>query len=53
MLKLITLAACVIGFIFIGPKALADFRQVWPRNRPAPSPTGKDTGEKPESGIAA
>ena len=53
MLKLITLAACVIGFIFIGPKALADFRQVWPRTRPAPSPNGKDAGEKPESGIAA
>jgi len=27
MLKLITLAACVIGFFFLGPKALAEFRQ--------------------------
>ena len=53
MLKLITLAACVIGFVFLGPKALAEFRQVWPRTRTVPSPDGKDTGDKPQSGIAA
>ena len=56
MLKLITLAACVIGFVFLGPKALAEFRQVWPRTGTGPnppSPDGKDTGEKPQSGIAA
>ena len=51
MLKIITLAACVIGFVFLGPKALAEFRQAG--TRPAPNPDGKDTGEKPESGIAA
>ena len=51
MLKLITLAACVIGFVFIGPKALAEFRQVWPGTRTVPSPDG--TGDKPQSGIAA
>lgn len=33
MLKLITLAACVIGFVFLGPKALADFRQARPRTK--------------------
>ena len=53
MLKLITLAACVIGFVFLGPKALAEFRQVWPRTRTVPSSDGNDTGDKPESGIAA
>jgi hypothetical protein len=53
MLKLITLAACVIGFVFIGPKALAEFRQVWPGTRTVPGPDGGDTGDKPQSGIAA
>ena len=56
MLKLIALAACVIGFVLLGPKALAEFRQVWSRTGTVPSPpspNGKDTGEKPESNIAA
>jgi hypothetical protein len=46
MLKLITLAVCVIGFVFIGPKALAEFRQPRPR-------LNDNAGNKPESGIAA
>jgi hypothetical protein len=33
MLKVITLAACVLGFLFLGPKALAEFRHARPRTR--------------------
>jgi hypothetical protein len=32
MLKAIALVACIIGFVFIGPKALAEFRRTRPRN---------------------
>ena len=53
MLKFIALAACVMGFVLLGPKALAEFRQEWSRTGTVPSPDGKDTGEKPASGIAA
>ena len=55
MLKIITLAACVIGFVFLGPKALAEFREVWSGTRTSPNPDrdSKNRGEKPESGIAA
>ncbi len=55
MLKFIALAVCVIGFFFLGPKALAEFRQADPRSR-TPSndkPERKDTGDKPDSGVAA
>ena len=51
MLKLITLAACVIGFVFLGPKALAEFRGSGTGT--VPNPDRKDRGQKPESGIAA
>jgi hypothetical protein len=50
MLKLITLAACAIGFFFLGPKALAEFRQARSLSDDAES---KDTSEKPESNVAA
>jgi hypothetical protein len=50
MLKLITLAACVIGFFFLGPKALAEFRQA---HRLRDNTEGKDTSEKPQSNVAA
>jgi hypothetical protein len=52
MLKFITLAVCVIGFVFLGPKALAEFRHAHPRTRipPSDSPQGKDN---PTPGIAA
>jgi hypothetical protein len=55
MLKLIALAACTIGFVFLGPKALAEFRQVLPGARKSSGDTGggTDSGKKPESGIAA
>ena len=55
MLKLITLAACVIGFVFLGPKALAEFRQARPRSRTRLSNNveNKDTPEKPSSSAAA
>lgn len=55
MLKLITLAACVIGFVFLGPKALAEFRQARPRTRTGLSDNadGKDTPDKPQSNVAA
>ena len=55
MLKLITLAACIIGFVFLGPKALADFRQARPRNRtPLKDKSEKNnTEDKPGSDVAA
>ena len=55
MLQLITLAACVIGFVFLGPKALAEFRQARPRSRTRLSDNAenKDTSEKPPSNAAA
>jgi len=55
MLKLITLAACVIGFVFLGPKALAEFRQVRPRTRtPLNDKSEKsNTEDKPGSDVAA
>jgi hypothetical protein len=55
MLKIITLLACVIGFVFLGPKALAEFRQFRQQAR-TPS-TGNGEGEaareKPQSDVAA
>jgi hypothetical protein len=55
MLKLITLAACVIGFFFLGPKALAEFRQAHPRSRTRLGDNGEgtDSGNKPPSSAAA
>ena len=55
MLKLITLAACVIGFFFLGPKALAEFRQARSRTRTRLSDNAenKDTPDKPSSSAAA
>lgn len=55
MLKVIALAACVIGFIFLGPKAVAEFRRANPRTRipSSDSPERTDAGDKPESGVAA
>ena len=50
MLKFITLAACVIGFYFLGPKALAEFRQA---HRLSDNAKGKDSSEKPQSNVAA
>ena len=55
MLKLITLAVCVIGFFFLGPKALAEFRQLRPPTR-TPSDSNveiKDSGGGPKSDVAA
>jgi hypothetical protein len=55
MLKIIALAACVIGFVFLGPKAVAEFRRASPRTRTPSSdnPERMDAGDKPESGVAA
>ena len=55
MLKLITLVVCVIGFIFLGPKALAEFRQARPRTRTGLTGNGetKETGDEPKPGVAA
>jgi hypothetical protein len=55
MLKLITLAACVFGFIFLGPKALAEFRRARPGSRTVPSrDAGKSsTEDKSGSDVAA
>jgi hypothetical protein len=55
MLKLIALAACVIGFVFVGPKALAEFRHADPRKRIDTGSKGEDTdsGNKPPSTAAA
>ena len=52
MLKLITLAVCVIGFVFLGPKALAEFRHAYPRTRIPPGDNPKGT-DKPTPGVAA
>ncbi len=41
MLKLLSLAACIIGFILVGPKALAEFRRARPRNDAPPHPVAK------------
>jgi len=51
MLKLITLAVCVIGFVFLGPKAWAEFRQArpQPRTRVSHNAENKDTPKKPRS----
>jgi hypothetical protein len=51
MLKIIALLACVIGFVFLGPKALAEFRQGRPRL--TEDGEGKNAGEKPQSNVAA
>jgi hypothetical protein len=55
MLKFIALAACAIGFFFLGPKALAEFRQARPRTRTPSSDKskGKDTPDEPKPGVAA
>ena len=55
MLKLLALAVCVIGFVFLGPKALAEFRRAHPRNRASLSghDEGKEAGDKPGSSAAA
>jgi hypothetical protein len=56
ILKAIALAACVVGFVFIAPKALADFRRARPRtDGPVSDTTEKRTGteDTPRGGIAA
>lgn len=55
MLKILALAACVIGFVFLGPKALAEFRQAHPRSRTRLRDNAESTqaGDKPKPGIAA
>jgi hypothetical protein len=55
MLKLIALAVCAIGFFFLGPKALAEFRQAHPRTRTPSSDNteSKDTPDEPKPGVAA
>ena len=55
MLKFITLATCVIGFVFLGPKALAEFRHAFPKTRtPSSDDTeGKDLPDKPKPSAAA
>jgi hypothetical protein len=54
MLKLITLVVCVIGFVFLGPKALAEFRQARPRTRTPLTGNGEgNTPDEPKPGVAA
>ena len=55
ILKALALAACVIGFVFLGPKALAEFRRAHPRTRPRLTDTTESarTGDKPQSDVAA
>jgi hypothetical protein len=55
MPKLLALAVCVIGFVFLGPKALAEFRQMRPRTRTPLTDQGeiKDSEGKPGSDVAA
>ena len=55
MLKLITLAACVAGFVFLVPKALAEFRHAYPQIPPRPSDNDekKHTDDAPKPGVAA
>lgn len=55
MLKLIALAACVVGFVFLGPKALAEFRYAHPRTPPRPSDNdeNRNTDDAPKPGVAA
>jgi hypothetical protein len=52
MLKLIALAACVIGFVVVGPKALAEFREARAGSRTRTG-DGGDGDKKPESSVAA
>jgi hypothetical protein len=50
MLKAVALLACVIGFVFIGPKALAEFRRTRPKND-APRPLShRDDSEEQQRG---
>jgi hypothetical protein len=56
MLKLITLAACVVGFVFLVPKALAEFRRAGPATHPPGSgdiEENKNTDDTPKPGVAA
>ena len=56
MLKLITLAAWVVGFVFLVPKALAEFRRAGPATRPPGSgdiEENKNTDDTPKPGVAA
>jgi hypothetical protein len=55
MLKIITLLVCVIGFVVLGPKALAEFRQARLQTRTPSTGNGKDKdgAEKPQPDVAA
>jgi hypothetical protein len=55
MLKLITLAACVVGFVLLGPKALAEFRRTRLQARAGMNDNAQNhgTADKPKSSKAA
>lgn len=55
MLKIIALAACVLGFVFLTPKALAEFRRARPRSRTRLKGTAeeKPAGDESKPTIAA
>jgi hypothetical protein len=55
MLQLIALAACVVGYVFLGPKALAEFRHAFQKSRTSSSnaPEGKALPDKPKPSAAA
>jgi hypothetical protein len=49
MLKIIALLACIIGFVFVGPKAVAEFRRSRPRNGSQPTDKPTDPKDKQQS----
>jgi hypothetical protein len=55
ILKMIALLACVIGFVFLGPKAVAEFLRARPRTHTPLSGNADSTkaGDKPGSDVAA
>lgn len=55
MLKIIALTACVLGFAFLAPKALAEFRRALPRSRTRlkGNAENKQAGDESKPTIAA
>jgi len=55
MLKVIALAACIVGFAYLAPKAVAEFRRALPRSRTRlkGNAENKQAGDESKPTIAA
>ena len=50
MLKIVALLACIIGVLFVGPKAVAEFRRARPRKGDShPVANQSDSKDQPTS----